>query len=111
MSLKELVVGRKLDISLDAFEAILLVQIHYILNEGDHDSARRHILQKAVLLVRECADLREGVVKLTELGKFAQHADECGYVADFLDNRDGSVLAKGRPCTCGFLELMAELNK
>lgn len=68
MDLSELVVGRELEISLDVFETLILVQIQMIQNEGDYDSTQRTLLRNAVFLARECADHRKRVELEKQVG-------------------------------------------
>jgi hypothetical protein len=59
MEAAQLIKGRKLQVPPQEAEAIFLVQVQRILDEGDHDSADRYLWTHAVLAVRELRDLRE----------------------------------------------------
>lgn len=65
--LSRLVVGRKSGVPLDELEAEFLVWIQRILDQGDHNSADKILLYNAVLLVRECVDLRKKAEPITVL--------------------------------------------
>ncbi|MFA5889176.1 MAG: hypothetical protein WCW47_03135 [Candidatus Paceibacterota bacterium] len=80
MSTQELVTGRKLEIPLDAFKALMLVQIRFLkdgVDSGNPDpdaNAKISLLANAVRLVRECEDLRLEVFRLTTQVREADNA-------------------------------------
>ena len=59
MTSEDLVKGRKLEVPPKHAEAIFLVQVQRILDEGDRDSTDRMLWTHAIHAVRELEDLRK----------------------------------------------------
>ena len=55
----DLVKGRFLPFTTEYMEAMLMVRIQDILDQGNHNQADRELLTYAVLAVRELKDLRD----------------------------------------------------
>jgi hypothetical protein len=102
-------VGRKALTPLNLFESMTERRLRKLqaqlagVNETD-------FMKDVIRAIRELSDLRKKMIKLEILEKYAQHTSDCEYINDLVD-KDGSVLAKGQPCTCGFLEFQAEMEK